>query len=499
MLRSTRIVMLLSIAVQAAALLRTMIIAAQLGASLEVDAYNLGIIAPSFITTVIGSCLQVAFVGKYAGLVATGELQAATAYRSRMLAFVIAIALITTTICVLLPDRIMALFVPDGERVTASMAADALSVTGFTILLIIVGDFIGLVLNSHGRFFVAAFAPLLNAAISVLVLWFWPTPDLSALVWSLLAGTVAQLAVVILSLISMRLKFSFASGGAEGEIVATVFVALPLLPAMMLSNSAMAILQFRSAGLGEGAVAILGYAMRLHNALAQILVIGFGTVLLPHFASLWARGEQREIILLLRRLARIGILVTAYLGGGIYLMGTPAVTILLNRGAFDAETADRVAQLWTVLSLSLFPFAFGTFIAKLCQAMRRSLVILVSGIISFAAIWTVSLLGANAHSLSLIASATTFAFCATAVFWLLWLSKTIEAGGVVRDIFGAFTRTSVILAPSIFLDLFLVEPALADIAPVGSVLLRGAAYTLVAASVMSLSGFQSWFFRRIES
>jgi peptidoglycan biosynthesis protein MviN/MurJ (putative lipid II flippase) len=239
--------------------------------------------------------------------------------------------------------------------------------------------------------------------------------------------------------------------------------------------------------------------MRLHNALAQVIVIGFGTVLLPHFASLWARGERDEIVLLLRRLARVGMLVCAYLVGGIYLMGTPTVSVLLQRGAFDAANAERVAQLWTVLSLSLFPFAFGTFIAKLCQAMRKSMIILMSAIVSFVVVWAVSLFGVYAQSLPFTASATTLAFCATAAFWVFWLTKTLDANTVVGDIVGAVLRASVILAPPIFLDVLLLKPTFADVTPVAAILLRGATYTFIAACVMSLSGFHSWFFRRIES
>lgn len=54
MLRSTGIVMLLGIVAQAAAFLRTAIIAALLDVSPAVDAYNLGLIAPIFASTVIG-------------------------------------------------------------------------------------------------------------------------------------------------------------------------------------------------------------------------------------------------------------------------------------------------------------------------------------------------------------------------------------------------------------------------------------------------------------
>lgn len=498
MLRSTRVVMLLSIAVQMVAFVRTMIIAAELGASLDVDAYNLGTVAPTFISTVIGGWLQVAFVGKYAGFVATGKDEAAAAYRTRMLVLVASITLAMTAITVTMPGFIMTFFLPDGEHATASAAAAALRVTGLTLTPIIVGDFIGLILNSHGRFFAAAFAPLLNAAVSILVLLAWPTSGLTALVWSLLAGTLVQLAAVSVSLASMRLSFSADGQAVKGEIIATLLIALPLLPAIMLSNSAQAILQFRSAGLGEGAIAVLGYAMRLHNALGQIVVTGLGTVLLPYFASLWARGEKDEITLLLRRLTRIGIPLCAYLLGGIYLMGAPTVSVLLKRGAFDVVTANRVADIWTVLTLSLFPFALGTFIAKLCQAMRNSVIILTSGVVSFAAIWIVSLVGAREHSLPLIALATTAAWSATAVYWLLWASWILDVGRIVWDIVNSFWRSAIILTPAVLLDL-LLQSKLAGVSPLAAIVLRGSTYTLITAGVMLALGFQSWFFQRIRS
>src|SRR5882757_11191309 len=104
MLRSTRTVMLLGVAVQIAAFLRTAIIAAALGASPDVDAYNLGLIAPSFISTVIGSWLQLSFIGRYTSLVTTGEASLAAAYRGRMMALMVCIALAFASLCFVLPD-----------------------------------------------------------------------------------------------------------------------------------------------------------------------------------------------------------------------------------------------------------------------------------------------------------------------------------------------------------------------------------------------------------
>ncbi len=492
MLRSTRTVVLLGIAVQIAAFVRTAIIAAALGASPDVDAYNLGLIAPSFISTVIGSWLQMSFIGRYTSLVTTKESGLADAYRGRMLVLVLGLALVFASLCFLLPERIMALFMPAGKTAMIASAAAALKLSGLILIPIIFGDFIALILNSHGRFFAAALAPLINALVSVLGLWLWPSLNLSALVWTLLLGSLAQCLVVMAALLRMRLSFPIGTSAAKGEVRTTLMLALPLLPAMMLGNSAAAIIQFRAAELGEGAVAIYGYASRLHGALAQVLVIGLSTVLLPHFAALWSRGEKAEITILFRRLARCTILLVAYLTLGIYLMGATAVRILFERGAFDAQHTQQVSWLWALLSLSLFPFAFGTFIAKFCQAVRGAGSILVSGIISFSATWFVTRFGASVESLGIITSAVAASFAATCCFWFFWLGRRVQIVPILRDIGIALLRIGLILVPAIAVERW-CHLHTTELSDTLGLLVRGSLYTLMVLLLLITTRSHRWF------
>jgi putative peptidoglycan lipid II flippase len=495
MLQSTRTVMLFGIAVQVAAFLRTAIIAAVLGTSLDVDAYNLGLIAPSFISTVIGSWLQMGFIGRYTTLVTTGEVSLAAAYRVRMLAVVLGLALSFASVCFLFPERIMALFMPNGQTAMIASGAAALKISGLILVPIMLGDFIALILNSHGRFFAAALAPLINALISILGLWLWSSLNLSALVWTLLLGSLAQCFVVIAALLGMHLSFPVKTSMARGEVRITLMLALPLLPAMMLANSAAAIIQFRMAELGEGMVAIYGYASRLHNALAQVLVIGLSTVLLPHFAVLWSRGEKAEITILFRRLARCTILLVAYLALGIYLMGETATKILFQRGVFDAQQTVQVSWLWTLLSFSLFPFAFGTFIAKFCQAVREGGSILVSGVISFAATWFVSWLGASAASPGIVASSVLASATLVTCFWLFWLGKRIRTTPIFEDLGVAGFRMLLILIPAAAGERFtqLYTEGFSDIVRLFA---RGSTYTLMVLLLMIATRSHRWFLAR---
>jgi putative peptidoglycan lipid II flippase len=263
----------------------------------------------------------------------------------------------------------------------------------------------------------------------------------------------------------------------------------------MLANSTAAIVQFRAAELGEGMVAIYGYASRLHGALAQVLVIGLSTVLLPHFAALWSRGEKAEIVILFRRLARATVLLAAYLGAGIYLMGGTATGILFERGAFDAQHSAQAAWLWALLSLSLFPFAFGTYIAKFCQSLRGAGSVLASSAISFAVTLGIASLGTSLGSLDVITGAAAASATATTCFWLIWLSRQIPAMPILSDIALAALRAGLILVPAILAERWVrpyVEgwPALLDL------LARGLCYSTVVLLLLLASRSYGWFLSR---
>jgi putative peptidoglycan lipid II flippase len=496
--RSARTVILLAIAVQFVAFLRTAIIAASFGASHVVDAYYLGTVAPSFISTVLVGCLQVSFLGRYAGLLANGDTDSAHAYRSGVLLFVIAISVLATLLCVGWPDVIFSVFLPGNTGAGALGGAIALSGIAYSLVPMVGADFLGLVMNAHGRFFAAALAPVINAAVSVVALLLWPTIDMSALVWTLVLGSCVQLIIIAIGVWRAGIIFSYRHGFARFEVWKTLGISLPVFPAIMLSNSANAILQFRTAELGEGGVAILNYALKLHFAISQILVVGFGTVLLPHFGSLWALGRHKEIAAVLRRLSHAGIVVSAFLFFGVATLGAPAVSVLFRRGQFDDALSAHVADIWLVLTLSVFPFALGTFIAKLAQAARRSTLILISSVISFCVTWIVATIGAKSGSLAIVALSFAVTFAATTTFWLFWLVR-INPGAkmIVPETIKGLLVALLLIAPLAVLDVYVKRltsgwPTFADVA------FRGLGYTILFCGMAYALQAKTRFFSVLE-
>jgi peptidoglycan biosynthesis protein MviN/MurJ (putative lipid II flippase) len=338
----------------------------------------------------------------------------------------------------------------------------------------------------------AALAPEVNGAASAAALLIWQKPDLPALVWTLAFGTTLQLCVVLFGLLKLRLRLSFSLRPARKEVCATILIAVPVLPAMMLSNAAAGIIQVHAAQFGEGAVSIYGYAARLHVAVTQILVIGLGTVLLPHLANLWARKEKEVIVLLFRRLARMGLLITAYLTIGIVLMGDTAVGTLLGRGKLEAEQVRQVGLVWSVLSLSLFPFTFGTYLAKLAQAMRRGSAIFISSAIGFTATWGTAAVGAHCDSLPIVVGAVVTSPIAVTCYWIWWMSRYMSIRPILKDICLAALRITAIFPPAAGADLIL-RRLFEHYSPIIEASVRGGAYTAIVVIMLVITRTWRWF------
>lgn len=485
---------LAGIAAQAAAFLRTAIIAALLGVSPAVDAYNLGLIAPIFASTVIGAWLQLSFVGRYTELVGKeADEELAAAFLGRMLVLVLAGALLLTTVCVAMPRQIAQLLIPSLRPDMANSVAAALQPAALILIPIIIGDFLSLVLNVHRRFFVAAAAPIANGLVSGAALLLWPSPDLTALVWTLVAGSIAQCLIVVAAVWRMRLRFVIWKGNATPEIRRALLLALPALPTAMLVNAAPPILQFSAAQLGEGAVAIYGYATRLHGSISQLLMMGLSTVLLPHFAALWSREQKDEILSVFRRIARCTVLAVAYLTVGIFLMGETAIQILLQRGAFVEAQTVQVNATWFILSLSLFPYVFGTFIAKFCQAVGDARSLLVSSIMLLASTWIAVKFSSSWGSISAVATAFTASFMVTYFYWSAWLSRRIVSGPIFRDIALSILRCGLILAPAAIIT---QSFRLAATSAIVDLACRGTLYTASALLLFVATRSYGWFLAR---
>lgn len=490
MLSNVRVVTLLTIIAQVAAFVRTAIMAYIFGASSVVDAYNLALVAPVMTAGIISGWVQSGFVGRYMERL-THSAESAAQFRTAMWQLLLLIGAALALVMVLSRSLIAGTLVPANTAATLRLTEAALLIAAWSLPLNIVSDYIGLVLNCHGRFAAAASAPVLNALFSAGALWLWPTRDMDALVISLLLGGAVQLCTLLIALGRAKLHFVWEVLRLSDDVRMTLRLALPIMPAVVFSNGTTMIIQLTCARLGEGAVAIYGYASRLHGAATQVLIIGISTVLLPRFAALIARNESNEIVRLLWRIGRASLMICVFVAAGVGVLGTPVVLTLLGRGHFDHALGERVGQAWLLLTLSLFPFGLATFFAKLYQAKLRPQLLSMSSLVALIATTVACLVGYRISGLSAVLLAPLGAQVCVLAFFLACFRREFGHGGLFPRRFQSILRCVIWTAPSVAVDL-LLQHFLPFANSTAGVLLRGALFTGLFVASAKLGGGQRW-------
>jgi putative peptidoglycan lipid II flippase len=494
LIQNARIVSVFTLLSQIVAFARTAIIASVFGVSTLIDAYNLSLVVPTLLAGVISGWMQVGFVGRYIECRRDTNEAAAIAFRTAMGGVLVAIAVAAALTMLISNEPITAMLVPASSASTRVQAGAALQIIAWSLVLITFSDYLGLILNCHGRFVAAAAAPIVNALVSAGLLLVWHQKTLETLVWTLMLGWIAQLVVVALACARAGL-WEFAWRRTAGDDVkSTLQLALPILPAVVFSNGTLVVINVFCSHLGEGAVAIYGYASKLHGALTQVIIVGIGTVLLPHLASLLADGQREQIELLFRRIGRATMLISVLVMAGVIMLGQPVIMVLLGRGRFDAATAASVNSAWTILTLSLFPFALATFFAKLFQAMRQPVLLSISALVSLVATTVACYFGQSFLGIRGVMLAPFVAQVSVLVYFLVVYKKKFGDAGFLPEWARAAALCVAMVVPSCVID-WLVRGYLDPLGRELAFGLRAVLFVGVFAAVVKLSGAFNWIAR----
>jgi putative peptidoglycan lipid II flippase len=125
-----------------------------------------------------------------------------------------------------------------------------------------------------------------------------------------------------------------------------------------------------ASGLGEGAVSAINFAWLLLMLPLGVLAQAVGTAAFPTLAAQVARGEHEEMRNTLSGTLRAVIALCLPATVGLVVLGRPLVTLLFERGAFEATSTDAVTWALTFYALGLVGHAGLEIIARAFYALH---------------------------------------------------------------------------------------------------------------------------------
>jgi putative peptidoglycan lipid II flippase len=321
------------------------------------SAFTLAFQIPNLVRSLFAdAAIQAAFVPVFTEELEKGNRREAFRLASTLIYLVTMVLGAITAIFVLAAPLIVPLFAPgfSGEILDLTVT---LSQILFPILIMLgaTGMVVG-VLNSYDRFAAFAISPFFwNVAIIAVLVLLEPAFDgddrIYAYAIGVLVGTAIQLAIPAFDLRNTPFRPIFQIDWRLPDVRRVLLLMLPVTISLGLINFNLLINSFFGTLVSDEAPAAIDKAFRIYMLPQGIFSVAVATVVFPTLARFAARSEYADLRATMANGMRQILLLLVPAAAAVLVLSVPITRLVYERGEFDAQQTDLVAQ-------ALFWFAF---------------------------------------------------------------------------------------------------------------------------------------------
>jgi len=362
LVKSTSVVISMTMISRVFGFIRDMVTAALFGASAQFDAFSIAFRIPNLMRRLFaeGSFSQafVPILSEYKKQKSAEETKRFINAISGTLAFSL---LIVTVLGIMGAPWIIRLFAPgfatSGDRF--DLAVTMLRINFPYLMLISLTAFSGAILNTHSRFWVGAFTPvLLNIVMIGAALWLSPhfVQPIIGLAWGVMIAGILQLVFQwpFLKNINMlpRPTINFRDPGVKRVLKMMV----PALFGVSVGQINLMVDSLFASLLMIGSVSWLYYSDRLMEFPLGVFGVAISTVILPHLSRHHSAQSEESFSLTLDWALRAVLLVGLPAGVVLAILSGPMLSTLFQYGRFDGHSVIMAQKSLTMFAIGIAPF-----------------------------------------------------------------------------------------------------------------------------------------------
>lgn len=352
--------MLFFVLSRALGLVREIAVSYQFGTSSQLDAYIAAFRVPDLLFNLVaGGALASAFIPPFSKLLTQGDVHGGWRLATQVINLVFVIVAALCIVAAIFAVQIVQLsvgvgFAPEQQLLTASLMRMMLITPAvFAVSGIVMG-----ILNAQQEFLLPAAAPVMyNLAIIAGALLLAPTLGVYGLAIGVVAGAFLHLLVQVPWLIRRRMEYTASLGIHDAGVREVVRLVIPRTIGIAAVQLNFLVNTILASTLVAGSLAALNYAFLLILLPIGVIAQSIATVLFPMFSRLYAVNDLDG----LRRAFSTGFRVTLFLTVpatiGLMLLARPMIQLLLQRGAFTAESTEMTLAALELFAIGLFAHA----------------------------------------------------------------------------------------------------------------------------------------------
>lgn len=341
---------------------RDALMAAVLGTGPAADAFFAAFRFPNLFRRLFAEgAFNTAFVPMFSGALEREGEEGARLLAARIMSWLVVMLFIVTVLAEIFMPQIMLAFVPgfadDQAKYDLTVLLTRIMFPYLACMSLMAAY--GAILNTLGRFFAAAFAPVLlnivNIAMLVPLATFWVQAPADATIWVAIAtmgGGIAQLVLVWAAIERAGFRPSFRLPRLDPEVRRFWVLAVPAILAGGITQINIFVGTIIASG-ADNAISVLSYADRLYQLPLGIIGIAIGTVLLPELSRHLKGGRDTEARASQDQALFVSMLLTMPAAVALIALAEPIVRVLFERGAFDALATRQTAEALVAFSTGL--------------------------------------------------------------------------------------------------------------------------------------------------
>jgi len=347
--------------------LRDILMARFLGASMMADAFFVAWRFPNLFRSLFAEgALNVAFVPLFTGQLHQKGKKSALEFAQSVFSFLFYVLLLFTILMEIIMPAVMFILAPGFDKIVGKLAlATSLSRISFPFLLLVslVSLFSGM-LNSIGKFWAAAFTPvLLNLTMIFFLLCLTPfmsgpyAPSYALAIGIAVAGLLAFL-FLLFHIKKAGFLFPLLSPfKVFGHLSKDVSLLLKKMAPGVLGSGVYQINLFLDtffvSFVGAGAISWLNYAHHVFQLPIGIIGVAIGTALLPVLSKHIKLGEIKEANTYLNRGLEMSLIMSIPACVGLFMLAYPIIAGLFQHGIFNENDTLHTARALSVFAWGL--------------------------------------------------------------------------------------------------------------------------------------------------
>lgn len=334
--------------------------AGTLGAGLIADAFLVAFKFPNFFRRLFAEgAFNAAFVPMFGQRLATKGKASAQAFAAEAAAVLIsALMLFTLAVVLLMPWLMYAIapgFADQPEKL--GLTVELTRITFPYLMFMAVIALLGGMLNTMQRFAATAAAPiLLNivliSALVLIALGYIPHPGFG-LAWAVTAAGIGQLIWIAAACARLDIMIRLPRPRLTPGVRRLLALMVPGLIGSGVVQINLVVDVILASTLLEGSVSFLYFADRINQLPLGVVGVAVGVALLPLLTRQLADGDEAAASDSQNRAIEFALVLTLPAAVALMTIAGPLVSVLFERGAFDAAAAANTAAALTAFAVGL--------------------------------------------------------------------------------------------------------------------------------------------------